>query len=429
MKRIRFFLALICALTLFPAFCSANPFDSSLSSGQPHVRGVVNATIPFELVGHLIIVKGSVDGSGPDYTFVLDTGSITAVNTRLADRLGLKMEGTCKARGATGAGDKVCITRLKSLALGGFEARDISAVVFDPHFEQRAGISIDGFIGSNFLRFFKVRIDYQKKLVTLSNDTAPMTSVPGGTIVNIDKDGKNAFVPQVELRCGDARVQALIDTGLYDPMSIPGAFLDRSNVDAEVNGDGAMGSGNFGNMDRARMVRLKEMSMGPLRIGKVVATSQSGQTYALIGYGLLSNFTITIDYPAGRMLLVPSEGGRRMDNLFSTGMAIGRDYGGKTILYGLWKPSPAGSAGLAPGDEITVVDGRPASSYTLTGLQKLLFDDAIPDIRLSIKEPFGEKNFTRGKKCLFEMSKAVIRSHGRGPCGPPPQHPLPGGRG
>ncbi len=401
MKRRVFFLLFICALFTSPAYCSADSLFSLFSSGRAHVRANADATIPFELIGHLIVVKGSVDGSGPNYTFVLDTGSFTAVSKRLANRLGLEMKGTCKARGATGAGGKVCLTVLKSLALGGFEVKDISAVVFDPHFRQRAGMRVDGFIGSNFLRFFKIRIDYGKKLLTVSDDTAPIAAVPGGTLVKIAQDWRNAFVPQVAVRCGDARFIASVDTGLYDPMSIPGALLNRTDMDGEIDGIGAMGSGNFGNMDKVRLVRLSDLSIGPLGIKKIIATSQSGQKYALIGYGLLSNFTVTIDYPAEQMLLVPAEGGRRMGNLFSTGIAISRNYAGKTFVTGVWKRSPAANMGLVPGDRITAVDGRPAGSYTLARLQKLLFDDAIPGIELSIREPFGEKHFTIEKKYLF----------------------------
>lgn len=401
MKRICLFLALVCAFITSPGCCSADSVVSLLSSGQPVAGTHVDATIPFQLVGHLIVVKASVDGSAPDYTFVLDTGSITAVSKEAASRLGLRMEGACKARGATGAGDKVCLTKLQSLSLGGFVAKDISAAVFDPHFQQRAGIRVDGFIGSNFLRFFRVRIDYRNKLLTLSNDTTPVAPVPGATLVKIGQDWKDAFVPQVRVRCGDAEFIASVDTGLYDPFSIPSAFLNRTNMDGQIDGNGAMGSGNFGNMDKARMVRLSGLDIGPLKIGKVVATSQSGQSDALIGYGLLSNFTVTIDYPGRQMLLVPNEGGRRMDNLFSTGLAISRDYAGNTFVSGFWKSSPAGSVGLAPGEEITRVDGRPSGSYTLAGLQRLLFDDAIPSIKLSIKEPLGEKTYTLGKKYLF----------------------------
>lgn len=357
--------------------------------------------MPIKLIGHLIVVKASIDGSGPAYTFVLDTGSITAVTKRLARRLGLEMNGTCEARGATGAGNRVCLTKLKSLALSGYEVKDIPAVVFDPHFRQRAGIRVDGFIGSNFLRFFTVKIDYHKKLLTLSDDMAPLAPVPGGTIVRIGQDWKDAFVPQVRLRCGNSHFTASVDTGLYDPMSIPGAFLDSTNMDGQIAGNGTMGSGNFGNMDKVRMVRLKNLNIGPLRIGKVIATSQPGQRYALIGYGLLSNFTVTIDYPAGQMLFVPAQGGRRVDNLFSIGIAIGRDFAGKTIVSGVWEPSPAESVGLAPGDRITEVDGRPAGSYSLVGLQNILFDDAVHSIKLSVSEPLGEKNITLGKKYLF----------------------------
>lgn len=401
MKRIGFFLVFFGALLSLTASCSADTAFSILSSGVPQFGAGGSATIPFELVGHLIIVKASLDGSGPQYTFVLDTGSVTAVNTRLADRLGLARQGTCTARGATGAGNQVCLTTLQSLTLGGMGVKNIGAVVFDPHFKERAGISVDGFIGSNFLRFFTVKIDYRRKLLTLSNATAPMTSVPGETLVNIGLDWKNAYVPQVSATSGDASFTASVDTGLYDPLSIPAAFLDKTNLDGQILGDGAMASGNFGNMDKARMVRLSNLGIGPLRIGKVVATTQSGQAYALIGYGILSNYTVTIDYPARKMLLAPAAGGKPMNNFFSTGLTIGRDYAG-TYVSGVWAPSPAKSLGLAPGDRIIEVDGRPAGSYPLASLQKLLFDDSVPGLKLSVREPLGEKNLTIGKRYLFQ---------------------------
>ena len=401
MKKTRFFLVFLCVLITFPPICSAVPLSSLLLSGRPEAPAGGKQTVPFELVGHLIVLKASIDGSGPVYTFVLDTGSITAVTKDLASRLGLGSQGTCRAMGATGEGDQVCLTRLKSLALGGFAGKDIPAVVFDPHFRQRAGIDIDGFIGSNFLRFFRVEIDYRNKLLTLSRDTAPLAPVAGGAIVNIGQDWKNAFVPQVALKCGDSGFTAWIDTGLYDTMSIPGPFLGKTNMDAQIESVGAMGSGNFGNMEKTRMVRLSGLSIGPLKVARVIATSQPGQKYALIGYGLLSNFTVTIDYPAKKMLLAPAEGGRPMDNLFSTGIAISRDYTGKTFVAGVWKPSPAGTLGLEPGEEITRVDGRPAAGYTLARLETLLFDDAIPRVELSIKETFGDKDLTIGKKYLF----------------------------
>ncbi len=401
MKRICFFLLIFCALITSPVFCRADNSASLLSSGRAIVAPGAKTTLPFKLVGHLIIVQASVDGSAPNCTFVLDTGSITALTSRFAARLGLPMEGQCRARGVTGAADQVCLTRLKSLSLGGFKAQDVSAVVFDPHFRQRAGIRIDGFIGSNFLRFFKVEIDYHRKLLTLSDGATPLAAVPGGVIVPIGLDWQSAFVPQIATRCGNTAFTAGVDTGLYDSVSIPGAFLDRANTDAQLVGTGAMGSGNFGNMDKARLVRLNNLDIGSLRVGKVVATTQSGQKYALIGYGLLSHFAVTIDYPARKMLLVPAPEAKPLDNLYSTGLAVGRDSAGKTFVSGVWKPSPAANMGLAPGERIITVDGRPADAYTLQCLQKLLFDDAIPDVVLSVREPFGEKNLTIGKKCLF----------------------------
>ncbi|MGC8490232.1 MAG: retroviral-like aspartic protease family protein [Syntrophobacteraceae bacterium] len=401
MKKIGFSLVVFCAFLCLTIPGSASDVYSVLSSGVVQVGAGGSVTVPFELVGHLIVVKASLDGSGPQYTFVLDTGSVTAVNKRLADRLGLARQGTCKARGADGAGSQVCLTTLQSLALGGMGVKNIGAVVFDPHFKERAGISVDGFIGSNFLRFFTVRIDYRRKLLTLSSATAPMASVPGETLVNIGLDWKNAYVPQVSAVSGDASFTASVDTGLYDPLSIPAAYLDRTNIDGQIEGDGAMASGNFGNMDKARMVRLSNLGIGPLRIGKVVATTQSGQTFALIGYGILSNYTVTIDYPAHQMLLAPVAGGKRMNNFFSTGLTIGRDYAG-TYVAGVWTPSPAKTLGLAPGDRIIAVDGRPAGSYPLASLQKLLFDDSVPGIKLSVQEPAGAKKLTIEKRCLFQ---------------------------
>jgi predicted aspartyl protease len=116
----------------------------------------------------LILVEAHVAGRGP-FQFAVDTGtSTTAISPELAQELHL----TARPIGAaTTGGAQIAMTaaRVPSMRLGRAEQRGVDVIIgeFLAVLSQVAGIKLDGIIGYNFLRNYKVVIDYPNELFRL----------------------------------------------------------------------------------------------------------------------------------------------------------------------------------------------------------------------------------------------------------------------
>jgi predicted aspartyl protease len=125
--------------------------------------------VPFRLAKPdkpLILLETTVNSKGP-YRFVLDTGAgLTMISPELAKRVGVQREEAQKAVGAGGS-VQVHFGTLKALAIGETQIEGLKVGIMD-----LAGISkaietdIDGIVGYNFLRRFRVSVDYPKQTVT-----------------------------------------------------------------------------------------------------------------------------------------------------------------------------------------------------------------------------------------------------------------------
>jgi len=402
MKRIVCVLFAFC-IVIHLSGCSLYRAISLVRGGESHVRVDEETEIPFELSGHMILVKGRINNSSRDYTFMLDTGALTIVGKDLTSELGLTKEVGIKLIDVAEGEKIVYLAKLENFSLGGFKAEGISAAIFDMDKIRRiTGIKVDGIIGSNFLRFFKVKIDYHKRLVTLSGNTAPFIAVPGASPVQIEQSMKMGFAPLVTVSCGDTTFDAAIDTGLIAPLSLPPSLSKEISQEAGIEGKGVMGGGAIRDFKKVRLVRLDSIRIGSRETGKIMATVAEGQKNALIGYTFLSNYVVTLNYPAGEMLLTPAEGGRNIDNIFTTGIVIRRNEAGKTLVSGIWSGSPADRLGIAMGNEILEINGRAVDTFTLQELRDQMYDDdRIKTVDLLIRSQFGERNFIIIKEYLF----------------------------
>jgi predicted aspartyl protease len=144
-----------------------NVLSLSKANGEPGRDGAV----PFEIaaVKPLIILPVEVNGSGP-YRFCLDTGtSMTAISPSLAARLGISMRPG--ARQGMGAGGRISVSfgRLASLAVGHHRVGDldVTSADFFSSIAQACGTDFDGIVGYNFLKSYRVTIDYPAGLLGL----------------------------------------------------------------------------------------------------------------------------------------------------------------------------------------------------------------------------------------------------------------------
>ena len=115
----------------------------------------------------LILVPTFVNGTGP-HQFVLDTGaSSTVMSPELTQSLGIASAGTGTGLGAGGE-IQVSACTVESLGVEAAELENLFVAVTDLRMlNQVVGEKLDGIVGYNYLREFKVTIDYPNEILRL----------------------------------------------------------------------------------------------------------------------------------------------------------------------------------------------------------------------------------------------------------------------
>ena len=126
--------------------------------------------LPFRLAAPtkpLLVVDAELDGRGP-FALAVDTGaSTTLLDAATAQRLGIATVPIPAVTGAGGTAETRAGT-LRSLKLGAVEQRDLAVVVAPlAALNAALGTRLDGIVGYNFLRRYRVTIDYRGERLLL----------------------------------------------------------------------------------------------------------------------------------------------------------------------------------------------------------------------------------------------------------------------
>lgn len=136
------------------------------------------AGVPIRLAGPgdaALLVPVRINGQGP-YDFILDTGAtLTCVDQRMADSLGLP-----EARGRIGMGTGIRggtgsmrLVEIDSVAVGEARAEGLTGCAVDLEQFRATGLEVHGLLGLNFLTEFRVTLDFAAERLTLSDPSAP----------------------------------------------------------------------------------------------------------------------------------------------------------------------------------------------------------------------------------------------------------------
>jgi hypothetical protein len=136
-----------------------------------HFGSFAQSELPMRLASPakpLILVEVHANGSGP-FQFAIDTGtSTTAITPELAKELAVA---SSPIGVGTTAGAHVAVTAgmLQSFMVGGAKIDNMAVVVADffAMLSSAVGAKLDGIVGYNFLRNYKVVIDYPNEKLSL----------------------------------------------------------------------------------------------------------------------------------------------------------------------------------------------------------------------------------------------------------------------
>jgi predicted aspartyl protease len=274
------------------------------------------AEVGFRLAGAenpLILVPTQVNGRGP-YEFILDTGAgMSLLAPRLATELGIVATGSREGRGAVGS-VQVAMARADSLAIG--EARSgplpvgITAEV--DRIGAAVGHRIDGDIGYDFLKAFRLTLDYQRRVARLAQGRYEVAGAAGSAHAEVPFRLAGPVKPLVLVEAfvnGRGPHTFVLDTGASATVLSPGlaAALRIETVAAQpMTGAGGILQATLGRVGSLTVgnAALEDVAVMVAdfldELGRAVGTPLEG----VLGYNFLRHFRVTLDYPAGTLWLM-----------------------------------------------------------------------------------------------------------------------------
>ena len=337
--------------------------------------GAAETTVPIRLANNHVYVDALVNGKGP-FPFIVDTGGHTILTPSTVAALGLESQGSAPS---AGAGEKIATNgyaKVREIAVGGMRMHDQTAFTLDFASRETEGFEVGGMIGFEFFRRFAVRIDYGGGTMTII-DPARFDPKDAGTPIHfLFYD----HLPQVEGRFGDLPGRFAIDTGSRTELNLTTPFVERARLrDAYPDGVLAVDGWGVGGPVKSHVVRGKSLTLGTVTVEGPVASLSTAKAGSFsdanyegnVGSGFLKRFVVTFDYTHQvmylRLLVPPPVDAGTFDK---SGMWINLTDRGFTIAD-VADGGAAKEAGLAVGDIITAIDGKPAASLALSDAREL----------------------------------------------------------
>lgn len=127
--------------------------------------------VPFELVGPndaAIVVQVEINGEGP-FDLVVDTGAtFTCLDESLAERLELPDAPGIGFGAGIGGGGRMRVVQIESLKIGETTAHDLLGCAVDlQHLQDLPGFDVDGLLGLNLLKSFRVTLNFERQVLRL----------------------------------------------------------------------------------------------------------------------------------------------------------------------------------------------------------------------------------------------------------------------
>jgi predicted aspartyl protease len=266
-----------------------------------------SAKVKFRLAGGaqpLILLPVHVNGHGP-FDFILDTGAGTSLlSSDLSKQLQVKVVGSKEGQSAGGK-VSVSLAKVDSLAVAEAKLDDVDVGIVDlSHIGKTIGAKIDGDLGYNFLKHFRIAIDYRECVIRFDDPKrvdnfgrTPQTEIamrlasPAKPLVLVDvhANGRGPFQFAIDTGTSTTAITPKLAKQLgvastpIGPVTTGGAHVD---VTAGTLKSFQVGGAKIDNM-AVVVADFFEM------LSNAVGTNLDG----IVGYNFLSHYKVVFDYP------------------------------------------------------------------------------------------------------------------------------------
>jgi hypothetical protein len=348
--------------------------------------------IPFELNSDKIYLQVSIDKGGP-FWLVLDTGSPGMIlDTRVGEALGITTgEGFHVGSAGENPFTLAPADSTFDIGLPGLQLLDQPAYVgnIDAVVGPFEGRRIDGVLGGfNIFANYVVEVDYRSQVISV-RDRRFYEYFGGGTAVPIEIDGGHCVIAATAILANGDTLSGefMLDTGLRGTLVFNTPYVNEHDLLDRFGPTlyTTMGGG-VGGQVKTHIGRLGDFVFGGVPLGGIYASLSQIESGALgnpdragiIGSAVLQHFRVLFDYAGERLILFDSDFDAGRLDFDKSGTFLVADVDNRSVyrVVDVIPGSPADEAGLAVGDIIREIDGKPADSIPLEQVRRLFRRDA-----------------------------------------------------
>lgn len=388
---------LICLCFFLPASLLPAQPGSIIASGTGK-----RIEIPFQYENNFIIVEVIFEWLFP-MKFIFDTGAEHTIITKkeIVETLDIPYVRDFKIIGSDMKQELVAhLISGIPLQVGSLYAPNQNLLVLDDdyfRFEEFTGVNVHGILGANFFRSYVVKINYQKKVLTLElpksfDPPERFTEIP----VTIFKN-KPYLIVKTKIGADSSAInlKMLLDTGASLSALFHVKTHPRLNMPVNVL-KGNVGKGLGGYLE-GYLGRAKSLSIGDFHLNEVLTnfqevsesmdTSSLNGRHGILGNQILERFQVVINYPEEKLYLKPTKQFYKKFTYDRSGLILvaGGYNLNNFVVHELVPGSPAEQAGIKTGDIIKRVNWIPHWAMSLDSVSKILKGKPGKKVKLKIK--------------------------------------------
>jgi hypothetical protein len=245
----------------------------------------------------------------------------------------------------------------------------------------RSGHRMDGMLGYEFIKRFVVAIDYVKQELRLYDARTFRYEGPATSIPLIFIDNQPHVMAEVRLADGaTVKGRMVVDVGSGGALALTKPFADENHLRDRIGPTIQRTAGGIGGRFTSDIGRVEALKVGAVEVARPVTAlagasagnfSGNDEWVGNIGGEILRRFTVFLDYANKRMILEPHAGTREPFETDMAGFSLLMNDSLTTAWVDYVVPGAAASdAGLAVGDTLVSIDGKPATGAAIRELRK-----------------------------------------------------------
>jgi predicted aspartyl protease len=335
-------------------------------------------------VDDTFLVEARINGESA--ILLIDTGAErSSLDREFAQRLGLRPVEVINIQRPDSEG-RTEVVLVKDLDIQSVHSSSIRMMTDDLAANSGAlGVHIDGVLGNDVLRNFRVTLDYSAGSVTFG----PLSAIHRGVPTKLLRIGNRYFV---HMSSDGVSLTFLLDTGTnFSALSSSGWSRLNQNKKGLLTIDGVRSSGTSAT---SQLVCIQQMSIGrasyenlPMRVQPPTSAGIFADldVSGLLGSDFLRRFVVSLDLANDYVYLNPDPNFKVDQDRFSTiGVQFAKNPSGFFTVMAVWSPTPASEANFNVGDEIISANGLSTSEMTQEDLSHQLHGEPGREIQVGI---------------------------------------------